>query len=189
MTGSAQIETAPSDSIGARHGLPHAAAGYATAMKNILIAVDLTEESRHAATVAREIFGPDATYIAINVADEPTARSAAAFGMPAWGSVFSYPDPMLTAGPDARHPVDQAEQLASHVATEAGVDGAVPVGAVGDPANAIVRAATEHRVDVIVVGSSERGWFGKLLDGSVAEDVVDAHAFPVLVVPQPVDAG
>jgi nucleotide-binding universal stress UspA family protein len=53
---------------------------------------------------------------------------------------------------------------------------------VGDAANAIIDAATEHRADVIVVGSHERGWFDRLIKASVAKRVLDDSPIPVLVV-------
>lgn len=156
-------------------------------MKTVLIAVDLTEASQHAARVARHLFGSEATYLAINVGFDPMSPSGVA-GMPVWGSVYGYPGPIQLRDPDDPSPADHARERAAHVAAEAGVDEAIPIGSVGDAAHAILRVAAEHDVDVIVVGSHERGWLRSLVEHSVADEVVDAGTIPVLVVPQPNDA-
>ena len=51
-----------------------------------------------------------------------------------------------------------------------------------DPSEAILHAAHEQGADVIVVGSHERGWFSRLLSGSVSQDLVRRSDIPVLVV-------
>jgi nucleotide-binding universal stress UspA family protein len=78
-------------------------------------------------------------------------------------------------------PVDDAAYTAESVATEAGVF-ATSIGDVGDPSEAILRAADSHDADVIVVGSHDRGWFSRLVRPSVSSDVVRHAHVPVLVV-------
>jgi nucleotide-binding universal stress UspA family protein len=51
-----------------------------------------------------------------------------------------------------------------------------------DPANAIVRTATERQCDLIVMGSHGHSGFKRWLMGSVAEKVVRKAPCPVLVV-------
>ena len=51
-----------------------------------------------------------------------------------------------------------------------------------DPAQAIVRTASERQCDLIVVGSHGRSGFKRLLMGSVAEKVVRKAPCPVLVI-------
>ena len=55
----------------------------------------------------------------------------------------------------------------------------------GDPAEAIVDAARSEAVDLVVVGSHGRGSVGRLLIGSVSDQVVRDSPCPVLVVRGP----
>lgn len=52
-----------------------------------------------------------------------------------------------------------------------------------DPGHAIVEVANELHPDLIVLGSEEKGFFLRLLTGSVSEFVVRHSPCPVLVVP------
>ena len=52
-----------------------------------------------------------------------------------------------------------------------------------DPGHAIVDIANELHPDLIVLGSTEKGFFMRLLAGSVSEYVVRHSPCPVLVVP------
>ena len=52
-----------------------------------------------------------------------------------------------------------------------------------DPGHAIVEVANELHPDLIVLGSTEKGFFLRLLAGSVSEYVVRHAPCPVLVVP------
>jgi nucleotide-binding universal stress UspA family protein len=56
---------------------------------------------------------------------------------------------------------------------------------VGDPAAAILRAAKDDNVDLIVMGTHGRGGFSRALLGSVADAVVRQAPCPVLLVKQP----
>ena len=56
------------------------------------------------------------------------------------------------------------------------------IGQEGDPADAVLRAAEEHQVDVIVVGTHERGWFDRLVRPSVSKEIIKESKVPVLVV-------
>jgi nucleotide-binding universal stress UspA family protein len=55
----------------------------------------------------------------------------------------------------------------------------------GDPVTAILEAATEHRCDLIVLGSHGRRGLLRWLEGSVAEEVIRRSNCPVLVVKMP----
>ncbi len=57
---------------------------------------------------------------------------------------------------------------------------------VGDAAQVLVEYATEHHVDLIVMGTHGRTGFSRLLMGSVAEAVVRRAPCPVLTLKQPV---
>lgn len=158
-------------------------------MTRVLIAVDESEESVEAARVAHALFGDDADYLVVNVAD-PLAN-----GM-AWGYVYPIVPPiaaypvMMPAGDasatgdgaDAESPAEHAEQRAAEVADQAQLTHAETVGEVGDAATAIIEAADQHAADVIVVGSHERSWFDRLMKASVTKRVLSDSRIPVLVV-------
>ena len=158
-------------------------------MTRVLIAVDESDESVVAARIAHDLFGDDAEYLVINVAD-PLAN-----GM-AWGYVYpivppiaAYPtmmpvtDAPLTGEGDAvEGPAEHAEHRAAQVADQAHLGHAETVGEIGDAATAIVEAAAHHAADVIVVGSHERSWFDRLMKASVTKRVLHDAAIPVLVV-------
>jgi nucleotide-binding universal stress UspA family protein len=154
-------------------------------MTLVLLAVDDSESSIHAAHEARELFGPQATYLAVNVAEVAPGWT----DMPlAWGGVYAFPSgdgfpaTPTESGTGMEQAVDVARERASHAVDEAHV-AAVPIGDVGDPVTEILRAADEHNADVIVVGDSDKNWWRRLLDGSVSNDVVRRAHRAVLVVP------
>ena len=57
--------------------------------------------------------------------------------------------------------------------------------AAGDPAREIVKYATRHRVDLIVLGTHGRSGVSRVLLGSVSERVARTAPCPVLTVPPP----
>ena len=75
-----------------------------------------------------------------------------------------------------------AEAQAREVAEQSGLPDAEAVGEEGDPATAVLRAADELHVDVIVVGTEERGWLDRLLRPSVSKEIVRHAHVPVLLV-------
>jgi nucleotide-binding universal stress UspA family protein len=171
-------------------------------MTRVLVAVDETDESVEAARAAHRLFGDDAEYLAVNVARRDVGGSRSDPDRPpgsvvAWGQTWPFApmhhlsDPATfrtwqgrepsSVEPSWPPPQEHAAGLASRQAFEAGV-GARGIGEVGDPADAIVEAARAHEVDVIVVGSHERGWFSRLFHHSVSTEVARHADIPVLVV-------
>jgi nucleotide-binding universal stress UspA family protein len=151
-------------------------------MTKVLIAVDETAASRHAAEVAAKLF-PGADFLALSVA---VAQIAWMPPGAAWGYVMPYTElpPRgvdITALDDAA--AARAAERAAEVAAEIG--STQTMGEVGDPATSILHAADEHHVDVIVVGSHHKGWLARLLEGSVADAVAHHATVPVLIVSQP----
>jgi len=153
-------------------------------MTRVLIAADGSDASIEAAKVAHGLFGDDASYLVVNVADSGVNSSIA------WGYAYPVSMPMLdvpmVATDDAtgsdRTVVEGAEQRAADVAEAANLPESTAVGEIGDVATAVLHAAHEHHVDVIVVGSHERSWFSRLFAGSVATTLVREADVPVLVV-------
>lgn len=155
-------------------------------MTRVLIAADESETSIRAAKVAHSLFGDLADYMVVNVADPLPDRSMAwGYAYPVMMPMVAYPAPIAGADPsdttgEAR---DMAHDRAASVAAAASLGAtAQPLADVGDPATAILDAAHQHQVDVIVVGSHDRNWFARLLSGSVSADVLRETDIPVLVV-------
>jgi nucleotide-binding universal stress UspA family protein len=144
-------------------------------MRRILVAMDETPVSQQAAATARALFGGvDTEYLAINV-----VRSVLPIGAPEFGYGAVYP-----LGLDDER-VGMADEEVARRATEAGLDHAEVLAEVGDPVESVVRAAEEHSVDVIVVGTHHKGFLSRLFAGSVSEGVTRHAHCPVLVVPSP----
>ena len=142
-------------------------------MTKVLVAFDESPVSRRAAQVAGRLFaGPDTEFLAISVAEVPTA-----WGDP-FGGVYALPQSFWEDLP--------AEGLSERdVAAEAdasGLDRVEPLVEVGMPVDRIVAAAEEHDVDVIVVGAHDKGFLRRLVDPSVSGGVIHRAHRPVLVV-------
>ncbi len=169
-------------------------------MTRVMIAVDGSELDAPLARTAHRLFGADSEYWAVNVQGdgvdglgaEPTTFPALYGGsLVGFGSAYPYiaPDPYRVRAPadeaDAGA-VDAAQQRADTTAQsavdEAGIAGAGHIAEVGEPPEAILRAAREHDIDVIVVGEHDRSWWSRLFDPAVGSEVVDLADIPVLVV-------
>jgi nucleotide-binding universal stress UspA family protein len=148
-------------------------------MTTVLIALDHSDASHAAAISAAELFGPDATYLAINVSDAPFDESAFVYGY-AFPTVVPTMDdrPMSERVHDT---VTRAREEAARLSEDAGVP-ATPLGDMGDPATAILSAAAEYDVDVIVTGWNDRSWFRGLFVKPVGEELVTRANIPVLIV-------
>lgn len=168
-------------------------------MTKVLIAVDETEESVHAAAVAQRLFGNDAEYIAVSVIDaaDIDLNRQPWFGT-TWGTRYPVPYGAVWPLPGLIHtrmgiapsesgdtPTDVARRAATETARdvveESGVVTAEPVGETGDPVDMILRASEERSADVIVVGTHDRSWFDRLLRSSVREKVLKSSDVPILV--------
>ena len=78
---------------------------------------------------------------------------------------------------------DRANDVVDH-AVEWGLE-ATPLVWEGEPAEAILAAATSEGADIIVIGSSGKSGVGRMLMGSVTDDVVRRAVIPVMVVRAP----
>lgn len=149
-------------------------------MTRILLALDETPTAAAAAQAAHRLFGADAEYLAINVFEEVPAAAVVRDPM-TWGMVWQY-DMYSSTAEDAEAARSAAQTEAADQAAAAGVAPTESIGDLGDPAEAILAAAHEHDIDVIVVGSHQRNWLSRLFDPSVASEVVKRADVPVLVV-------
>ena len=168
-------------------------------MTRVLIAVDATEESVHAAEVASRLFGTEAEYLAVSVVDVGVGAGDMRWWDTAWGTSYPVPygsvwrptgfvrsvDPAAEAefGSPTEMARRAAEDTARGAAEESGLMAAETVGEIGDPADVITNAGAEWSADVIVLGTHDRSWFGRLLHGSVGKDVIEHSQVPVLVIP------
>ncbi len=76
----------------------------------------------------------------------------------------------------------ESEEELSARAEEVGVDDPEAHTELGQPVDVICRAAEEHDVDVIVVGSHDKSALRRLFDPSVAVGVARATYRPVLII-------
>jgi nucleotide-binding universal stress UspA family protein len=136
----------------------------------VLLALDESPISLRAARESHRLFG-DADYLVVNVTRHVVPWVAAG----AFGTV--YPAILTDVGPRR---LDE-DELSARTA-EAGVEPAETLALRGDPATAICEAAEENDVDVVVVGSHDKGVLRRLIDPSVAQAVVQGTSKPVLVV-------
>jgi nucleotide-binding universal stress UspA family protein len=84
------------------------------------------------------------------------------------------------AGEEARYGRERLDQARSFLA-QRGLN-AEFVALTGQPAEAIVALAEERGADLIVVGMRKKGFFERLVEGSVAQDVMRRATSDVLAV-------
>lgn len=159
--------------------------GIPSHMTLVLVAVDESEQSVAAAHEARQLFGPDASYLAVNVAEQKPTWTIAA---PTWGAVYAFPYaapyPLVeseVATESSQALQAEARSAAADLAHQAGIAAPATRGEVGDPASAILDAALANHADVIVIGMSDKSWWQRLVEGSVGKEVVSRATTPVLI--------
>lgn len=152
----------------------------------VLIALDDSPASLRAARTAARLFGPAGSeFLVINVAAVPVPWIDSGFG---FGVVAPMAfDPKWFAHDVARSEDEEAALLRR--AQSAGVPHPEPLVAAGDAATQINRAAEEHDVDAIVVGSHGKSALRQLFDPSVSTGVLRHTTRPVLVVAESPDEG
>ena len=139
-----------------------------SAIKRVLLATDLTAVSEHAARDAIELARDHgAQLIVLSVVDANRLR------LP--GGRF------LRRIDQERARMERGAQQLVRRARDAGVNATFLVWE-GDPAEAVLEAASAERVDVIVLGSHGRGRLGRLILGSISTRVTVGARCPVLVV-------
>ena len=154
-------------------------------MRQILVAVDEGAASERAAAFVNDFFaGLDVSILAVNVGSSPLVWG----GYPAApGLLYTWPYaaavPAVTADErgelldEARHDAADAAVQSSGLHPDETV---VELG--GDVAEALRRVAVERGVDLIVVGSSDKGFLERMVAPSVSKDLAKSAPAPVLVV-------
>jgi nucleotide-binding universal stress UspA family protein len=144
-------------------------------IKHVLVATDFSEPSDAALNYGREFARTfSATLHVLHVADNVMFR----YGVEGYGAV-----------PELQQDIDEAarKQLERLITDEdrTALQAQPVVLTAGNKAAAIVSYASEHRMDLIVLGTHGRGAVSHLLMGSVAERVVRTATCPVLTVHHP----
>jgi nucleotide-binding universal stress UspA family protein len=160
-------------------------------MTTVVIAVDETDASVRAIHVARRLFGDDARYVVVHVADEMPVTpvvpmgTGTGVGTPMWsvGDVI-HPVGSGDAGGMDVDAVELAESVARRVAAAGDLVRSEAVGALGDPAEAILGLARHRDAEVVVIGAHRHGWFTRTFGSSVADDLRKQAHVPVLLVPE-----
>jgi nucleotide-binding universal stress UspA family protein len=138
-------------------------------IRTILHATDFSENSafafRVAASLARD---HGARLLLLHVVEEPVIP---------YGGVMT-PPPPSTAAADAKEQLLRIKPRDPRVKME-------HLLLIGEPATAICQAARDHNCDVIVMGTHGRTGLGRVLMGSVAEQVVRKASCPVLTMKTP----
>lgn len=146
--------------------------------RRILVALDDSPASQRAAEFVNRFFdGAEAEIVAVNVSAVTIPWLPAA--TPGIGVV---PFGMVAPEPPGDDDFRQAEAHGRRTVSATGIETDAVRVDFGDPVTAIESAARDHDVDLVVVGSGEKGWWRRVVEGSVSEDVVRALDRPVLVV-------
>ena len=145
----------------------------------VLIAVDDGEESHDAIRFARDTLPDDAQVIVLNVA-QYAVTAAGTMGTFVMGS---YGDAMLTAETQERL-AEQAAAEAERTAEQASrlLENAETRVVMGDAGPTICDVAEREAVDLVVLGTHDRGRFSRLWFGSVSDHVMHHAPCSVLVV-------
>lgn len=160
----------------------------------ILVAIDESEASTRVAGFVDDLFGgrDDVEIIALHVLPAPAPLPPAPLGG-AQGVWWTYPTP--AAGPSTgflvgNSPIDDAtgadpdvaEERGEEVVRQSGLDADRVEAEVGDVTGAIRHVADREDARLIVVGSNNKGWFERLITGSVSRDLARESERPVLIV-------
>ena len=152
---------------------------------HVLVAVDGSDESTHAASVAARLFGEGARFSFAHVAEPIPMTPPGRLPFSAAGVAPVLPPDVEPDQPGGEHEVrDSARSIALAAAGASGLEVAETIGLIGDPAKQIVAAANERSADVIVVAVHHRGWLTELFTSSVTDDIQHLATIPVLVVPE-----
>jgi len=148
----------------------------------VLIAVDDDAPSREALAFAEQLVSERDEVVVLNVTSyaELVPFTGDPFGA-GIGAVAL--DPTSLAELD-----DRAEQLVERTAGEIDAKKTDVVVEHGSPGERICATAAEHGIELIILGSHERGAFGRFVHGSVSDYVVHHAPCPVLVVRHTTDA-
>ncbi len=139
---------------------------------NVLIAVDDDAESQAAIEFADRLVGPDDEVSVLHV-----ERGIVPYIAGPFGGYVMMPQSQIVL--DESH--EESEALVERNAAAISSVDAKEIVDYGDPVERICAAATEHNIDLIVIGSHDRGAFGRFVHGSISDDVLRNAPCSVLV--------
>ncbi len=160
---------------------------YADAARShrILLAVDGSQSSRQAALFVQAFFDQaKLDVLGINVTEMPRTWITNDVG---FGDVFPLAFPNTEGIEFVRPPeesLEYAKTRARQALLDTGLDKAEVIARMGDPVDAIIRAANDYDVSLIVVGADDEGLLTRLFDRSVTRGLLDHARRPLLVVPK-----
>jgi nucleotide-binding universal stress UspA family protein len=142
----------------------------------VLIAVDDDTPSRDALAFAERLVSDRDEVVVLNV-------TSYAELLPFSGDPFGAGIGAVALDPESLAQLDdRAEQLVERTADEIDAKKTNVVVEHGSPGERICATAAEHGIELIILGSHERGAFGRFVHGSVSDYVVHHAPCPVLVV-------
>lgn len=147
----------------------------------ILIAIDDDDASHDALEFASQFLDDDADVHIVNVARSTITPYGTIGGLSATyaGSPAMTAEAELRAQEAAEEHAEQVVHAAEQALSDAQVEASVEHGDVGPT---ICTVAADEEADLIVLGTHDRGLWGRLWFGSVSDHVVHHAPCPVLVV-------
>jgi nucleotide-binding universal stress UspA family protein len=141
----------------------------------VLIAIDGSHEAHQAMTVADELLPEDAEIVLLDVVEPDSALLAAGHD-----GVIAYPTSAVLEL-ERRRDTQARSSLRVAAAGLAGRDPEVVLDH-GHVADRIIEIAREGKMDLVVVGTRDPGWWDRLWSGSVSRKVAADAPCSVLVV-------
>ncbi|MFN8050755.1 MAG: universal stress protein [Acidimicrobiales bacterium] len=141
-----------------------------------LIATDGTPHAIEAAHDAVRLLHPDISYEIVRVIREEEDPNESAGG---------FEGPLVTpeeAAAQHRAEANQAQEDLATTLAATGETATISVVEGNDAGREICLVAAERRADVLVIGASDKGWFRRLMSGSVMEYAAHHAPCPVLIV-------
>ena len=141
-------------------------------MKTILVAVDLSDVTMKIVKVAVHLAKPFQSKIILIHAVEHAQLLSSIGGDP------------VSAAPSEEVPADSTEALSrlQKMISLVGLD-STKLELQGPPVELILAQAENYRIDLIVLGSHNHGFFDHLFTGSVVDGILQRVKCPVLIVP------
>ena len=148
-----------------------------TRFGTILVATDGSDDSDAAVEAALDLaHDTSGRLLVLTVVPEGSTSDASEDGSATQGQADRDDEEVVAAA-------DRTNDVVDH-AVEWGLE-ASPLVWEGEPADAILAAAVSESADIIVIGGSGRSGVGRMLLGSVTDDVVRRAGVPVMVVRAP----